>query len=119
MWLMLQQDNPDDYILATNNQYSIKDFIEMAFNVVHIDIKWRGEGLDEVGYHACKAGQGPLGEKDGKVLVRISKKYFRACEVDTLLGDYSKAKRELGWEPTIDIKELIHEMVHNDLLNVR
>ena len=108
MWLMLQQDKPEDYILATNSQYSIREFVEMAFDVVHIDIKWRGEGLEEVGYH----------EKDGKILVRISEKYFRPAEVETLLGDYSKAKTNLKWEPKTNIKKLIHEMVHHDLLNV-
>ena len=89
----------------------------MAFNIVHIDIKWRGEGLEEVGYHACKTGQGDLGEKD-KILVRVSKKYFRPAEVETLLGDYSKAKNELGWNPEINIETLIHEMVQNDLKNI-
>ena len=108
MWLMLQQEKPDDYVLATGKQYSIRDFVEMAFDVVHIDIKWRGEGLEEVGYH----------EKDGKVLIRVNPKYFRPSEVETLLGDCSKAKEKLGWEPKTDIKGLIHEMVHNDLLHV-
>lgn len=108
MWLMLQQDEADDYVLATSKTYTIRNFIEMAFDVVHIDIKWRGKGLEEVGYH----------EKDGAILVRISEKYFRACEVDLLLGDSSKAKEKFGWEATTSVKELIHEMVQNDLLNV-
>lgn len=108
MWLMLQQDEPDDYILATNHQYSIREFVEMAFDVVHIDIKWRGEGLEEVGYH----------EKDGKILVRVSEKYFRPAEVETLLGDYTKAKTQLDWEPKTNIKDMIHEMVHYDLNNI-
>jgi GDPmannose 4,6-dehydratase len=108
MWMMLQQEKPEDYVLATNKQYSIREFVEMAFDVVHIDIKWRGEGLEEVGYH----------EKDGKILVRVSEKYFRPAEVDTLLGDYTKAQKGLGWEPETGIRDLIHEMVHNDLLNV-
>ena len=108
MWLMLQQDKPDDYVLATNKTYSIREFVEMAFATVDINIKWKGEGLNEVGYN----------EKDGAVLVRISPKYFRPAEVNLLLGDYSKAKKELGWEPKISVQELISEMVQNDLLNV-
>jgi GDPmannose 4,6-dehydratase len=108
MWLMLQQNKPDDYILSTNKQYSIREFVEMAFLIVDINIKWRGRGLEEVGYN----------KEDGKVLVRISEKYFRPAEVDTLLGDYTKAKSELKWEPKISVKELINEMVNNDLLNV-
>lgn len=108
MWLMLQQDKPDDYVLATGKQYSIREFVEMAFEVVGIKIKWRGVELTEEGYD----------EKTGRVLVRVSKKYFRACEVDTLLGDASKAEKILEWKPNIDIKELITEMVNHDLLSV-
>ena len=105
MWLMLQQDNPDDYVLATGKQYSIRDFVEIAFKVVNINIKWKGEGLNEVGYS----------EETGEILVRVSEKYFRPAEVDTLLGDSTKALNKLGWKADIGIKELIKEIVKSDL----
>jgi len=108
MWMMLQQDKPDDYVLATNVQYSIRQFVEMAFDIVDIDIKWKGKGLEEVGYNS----------KTGDELIRVSAKYFRPAEVNTLLGDYSKAQKELGWEPEVDIKQLIKEIVENDLKSV-
>ena len=105
MWLMLQQDEPDDYVLATGKQYTIREFVEYAFEVIGIKIVWEGEGLKEVGKN----------KENGNILVRVSKKYFRPAEVDTLLGDYTKAKNFLGWEPKVYIKELIEKMVKNDL----
>ena len=104
MWLMLQADKPDDYVLSTNKQHSIKQFIEYAFSLKNFDIKWEGEGVNEVGYDS----------KTNKELIIISSKYFRPAEVDTLLGDYSKAKRELNWKPEISFEELVREMVNND-----
>jgi GDPmannose 4,6-dehydratase len=101
MWRMLQKDIPDDYILSTNENHSVREFIEEAFKLKGIDIKWRGEGINEIGYDSVTE----------KINVTISEKYFRPAEVDELLGDYSKAKRELGWEPKISFKELVKEMV--------
>ena len=104
MWLMLQQDNPDDFVLATNKYYTIKFFVEQAFKHKNIDIKWKNSGLDEVGYDS----------KTNKELIFVSDKYFRASEVSELLGDFKKAKDKLGWEPTYNINDLIKEMVEHD-----
>jgi len=101
MWNMLQVDKPDDYILATNEYHSVREFIEEAFKIKNINIKWSGEGINEYGYDS----------ETGKKYIKISKKYFRPAEVDELLGDYSKAKKDLGWEPKIGFKELVKEMV--------
>ena len=104
MWLMLQQENPADFVIATNEQHSVKEFIEQAFSSVGITIKWRGKNLNEVGYNS----------ENNKVLVKIDKKYFRPSEVDNLLGDYSKAKKILNWSPKTNFKELVKIMVNND-----
>lgn len=105
MWLMLQQDKPDDYVLATNKKISVRKFVEMSFSEIGIDIKWIGEGVDEKG----------VDSETGDVLVDIDSKYFRPAEVDLLIGDYSKAKSELGWEPKYTVEELCREMVRSDL----
>ena len=104
MWLMLQQDSPDDYILSTNQQYSVREFIEKAFKIKGFDIKWKGEGVNEIGYD----------EKTNKELVFISKKYFRPSEVEYLLGDCSKAEKNLGWEKKYSFDKLVEEMVNSD-----
>jgi GDPmannose 4,6-dehydratase len=103
MWMMLQHSTPDDYVLATGRQISVRDFVKMSFNHLGIDIQFRGEGLDEVGF-----------DKSGRVLVEIDPKYFRPTEVDTLLGDYTKAKNVLGWEPEYTVEKLCEEMVNSD-----
>ncbi len=100
MWLMLQQDEPDDYVIATGEQYSVKDFVELAAPLFGFNIEWMGEGLEEVGYD--------WGLK--KAVIKVSEKYFRPSEVESLLGDPSKAKKKLGWEPKINFKELVEEM---------
>ncbi len=105
MWLMLQQEKPEDFVIATNEQHSVKDFIETAFNIVGITIKWSGSGLNEIGYDS----------KTNKVLVKIDERYFRPSEVDTLLGDYSKAKKKLNWFPQTSFEELVKIMVEHDL----
>ena len=105
MWLMLQQDKPDDYVLATGIKIPVRKFVEMSFSHIDIDIKWIGEGVDEKG----------IDSKTGRVLVEIDPEYFRPSEVDLLVGDYSKAKQKLGWEPTITVEELCEEMVESDL----
>jgi GDPmannose 4,6-dehydratase len=101
MWLMLQQDKPDDYVIATGEQYSVRDFVDAAAPYFGMNIEWMGEGLDEVGYDW----------NTKKPVVRVDKKYFRPAEVETLLGDASKAKENLGWEPKISFKELVEDMV--------
>lgn len=104
MWLMLQQDKPDDFILSTNKFYSVRDFIEKAFALKNMNIKWKGTGIDEIGYD----------EKTGKELIFISEKYFRPTEVDELLGDCSKANNILNWKPSYSFEKLVEEMVHYD-----
>jgi GDPmannose 4,6-dehydratase len=104
MWLMLQQEEPEDYVLATNEYHSVREFIEIAFSLRGFDIKWKGEGLDEIGYDS----------KTGRELIFISDSYFRPCEVDELLGDASKAEKNLGWKRKYDFKKLVEEMVELD-----
>jgi GDPmannose 4,6-dehydratase len=100
MWLMLQQDEPDDYVIATGEQYSVREFVEEAAPYFGMKIAWEGEGLDEVGYDTYSGNQ----------VIRVNPKYFRPAEVETLLGDASKAKKNLGWEPKISFKELVEDM---------
>ena len=100
MWLMLQQDEPDDYVIATGEQYSVRDFVEESASYFGFDIEWVGQGLDEVG----------VDKNTGKTIVRIDDKYFRPAEVETLLGDATKAKEILGWVPKVSFKELVEEM---------
>ena len=104
MWLMLQADTPDDYVLATNEFHSVREFIEVAFSQKGFDIEWKGNGINEIGFD----------KKTGKELIFISEKYFRPSEVDELLGDASKAKKNLNWEPKIKFKELVKCMVDYD-----
>jgi len=104
MWLMLQQEVPDDYVLSTNEMHSVKEFVEMSFGLKGFDIGWRGEGLNEVGYD----------KKTGREMIFISDKYLRAAEVDLLLGDATKAKEKLGWVPKSSFSELVKEMVDHD-----
>ena len=100
MWLMLQQDEPEDFVIATGVQYSVKDFVEEAAPYFGMKIVWMGEGLEEFGYD--------LNTK--KTVIQIDPKYFRPAEVETLLGDASKAKEKLGWEPKISFKQLVEDM---------
>jgi GDPmannose 4,6-dehydratase len=105
MWLMLQQDVPDDYVIATGKQYSVRDFVEEAAPYFGMRIAWMGEGMGEIGYD--------LNTK--KTVIQVNPKYFRPAEVETLLGDASKAKEKLGWEPKISFKELVEDMCKNGL----
>ncbi len=105
MWLMLQQDTPEDYVLATGKKISVRTFIDWAFSEVGITLAWQGTGIDEKG----------INKADGKVLIEIDEKYFRPAEVDLLVGDASKAKKNLGWEPKYTVEELCREMVKSDL----
>ena len=105
MWLMLQQKNPRDFVIATNKQYSVKSFIEIVAKKLDMKIKWSGKGLNEKGY------------LNGKIIIAIDSKYFRPTEVETLLGDYSKAKKYLKWQPKHDIESLVEEMISSELMN--
>jgi GDPmannose 4,6-dehydratase len=105
MWLMLQQEKPEDYVVATGEQHTVREFIEAACNELDLSIRWEGNGVEEKG----------VNEKNGKIIISVDSKYFRPTEVDNLLGDPTKAKEKLGWTPKIDFKELVTEMVEIDL----
>ncbi|MBO4507227.1 MAG: GDP-mannose 4,6-dehydratase [Spirochaetaceae bacterium] len=106
MWLILQQDQPEDFVIATGEQYSVRQFCELAFKEAGIDIEFKGEGVDEKGYDKAT----------GKVLIEVDPKYFRPCEVDTLLGDPTKAKTKLGWNPRkTSFEQLVKIMMKHDL----
>lgn len=105
-WLMLQQDNPEDFVIATGVQYSVRDFVNKAAKAVEIEMEWKGEGVDEKGYDKAT----------GNCLVEVDKRYFRPTEVETLLGDPTKAKEKLGWVPKITLEEMVKEMVDNDVM---
>lgn len=126
MWLILQQDKPDDYVIATGESHSVREFVELAFNEIGVDIEWKGSGVDEkgiiVGFNeeqgienssslAAPCSMPPA----GSVVVEVDPTYFRPTEVDSLLGDASKAGKELGWEPRITFKEMVAQMVKEDL----
>ena len=102
-WLMLQQEVADDFVIATGVQYTVREFVSLAASILGIELNWVGEGLDEVGK-----------DNSGRVIVSVDPRYFRPTEVDTLLGDASKAKRELGWEPKVSFEELVSEMALAD-----
>ena len=104
-WLMLQQDMPDDYVIATGEQHSVREFVDSCSKELGISIKWEGNGVDEKGINIA----------NGKTIVAVDPRYFRPTEVDTLLGDPSKAKKNLGWEPKTSFKDLVQEMVKTDL----
>ena len=109
MWLMLQQEEPDDYVLATGQSHSVREFVELAFGEVGRRIVWQGEGISEKGIDAAT----------GKELIRVDTSYFRPTEVEELIGDASKASSRLGWRATISFAELVAEMVQSDLESVR
>tara|TARA_B100000519_G_C14171318_1_gene404062 strand:+ start:22 stop:1062 length:1041 start_codon:yes stop_codon:yes gene_type:complete len=109
MWTILQQDKPNDYVLATGKTHSVRNFVELAFNELDIEIYWEGEGENEVGKNA----------KNDKELVKVNPKYFRPTEVDILVGDSSKAKKEIGWSPKTSFEELVKIMIKSDLEKVR
>ena len=107
MWMMLNHDLPDDFVLATNEAYSVRDFVNFAFSAADIEIEWNGSGIDEKAI--CKSS--------GKALLDIDPAFFRPSEVDCLLGDYSKANKILGWEPKTKINKLVDMMVQSDIHN--
>lgn len=105
MWLMLQQGEADDYVIATNETRTVREFVETAFAHVDVKVKWQGEGVDEIG----------IDEATGKTIVKINPKFFRPAEVDILIGDPTKADSELGWEREISFSQLVERMVANDM----
>jgi len=109
MWLMLQQENPEDLVLATGKATSVREFCEMAFKHAGIEIEWRGEGKNEVG----------ISKPDGEVLIEVDPQYFRPTEVDILLGDSSKAQEKLNWEFSYTIEDLVKEMVEMDMKEIQ
>ena len=104
MLKIMELDKPDDFVLATNEFHSVREFVEVSFKLKGFEIEWRGKGLDEIGFD----------KKTGKELIQISERYFRPSEVEELLGDSNKAKEKLKWEPKIKFKELVEEMVNHD-----
>jgi GDPmannose 4,6-dehydratase len=112
-WLILQQDKPEDYVIATGEQYSVRQFVEKSAQVLGMEIEWEGEGVEEIGRVA--SAKGDEGPQAGDVIVRIDPRYFRPAEVETLLGDPTKAKTRLGWEPRTSFDELVTEMIEEDL----
>ena len=113
-WMMLQQEQAEDFVIATGVQYSVRQFIEWAAGALGIEIRWEGSGVDEVGYAVI--GREGLQPIDANVpIIRIDPRYFRPTEVETLLGDPSKAKQKLGWVPEITAQEMCAEMVDDDL----
>ena len=109
MYLMLQQPKPDDYVIATGKQYSVREFCEKVFSELGIELKWRGKGIEEKG----------IDKKTGKAIIEVDPRYFRPAEVDSLLGDASKARKKLGWVPKISFEKLVKEMVWHDLNEVK
>jgi GDPmannose 4,6-dehydratase len=103
MWLMLQQDTPEDYVIASGEQYSVREFVEHCAPYFGLQIRWEGEGLNEVG----------INKRNGKVVIRVDEKYFRPTEVETLLGDASKAITQLGWRPEHSFDDLVEDMCMN------
>ena len=103
-WLMLQQDAPEDFVIATGVQYSVRDFVAAAARELGMSIEWRGSGVDEKGY-----------DQNGRMIAAVDPRYFRPTEVDTLLGDAGNARRKLGWQPRTSFAELVAEMVREDL----
>ena len=114
MWLMLQKETPNDYVIASGKQYSVREFITWAANALGINIEFRGSGVDEIGVVVGISGDLAPKISLGQEVVRIDPRYFRPAEVETLLGDPSKAKAELGWEPEITAQEMCKDMVHED-----
>jgi GDPmannose 4,6-dehydratase len=108
-WLMLQQEKPEDFIIATGRQFSVRDFVNAAANEIGIDIQWSGEGIQEKG----------INRKTGKVIIEVDPAYFRPTEVESLLGDPSKAKEKLGWEPKLTFEDMVKDMIKNDMDGAR
>jgi len=114
-WMMLQQEQADDFVIATGKQISVREFVRMSAQELGIELAFSGEGIDEVATVASITGDNALALVVGDVIVRVNPRYFRPAEVETLLGDPSKAKKLLGWVPEITVEEMCAEMVAHDL----
>jgi GDPmannose 4,6-dehydratase len=114
-WMMLQQDAPEDFVIATGVQYSVRDFITWSAEELGITVEFSGEGVDEVCRVAAIKGDNAPALSLGDVIMKVDPRYFRPAEVETLLGDPSKAKSKLGWVPEITVQEMCAEMVSEDL----
>jgi GDPmannose 4,6-dehydratase len=109
MWLMLQQEKPEDFVLSTNETHSVREFVEKAFKVADKTIRWQGEGQSEVG----------ICDETGKIVVRVDSQYYRPTEVELLLGDSSKARKQLNWIPKVTFDDLVREMVLSDMEKIQ
>ena len=118
-WLMLQQDKPEDFVIATGQQYSVRQFIEMAAGALGISIEWQGSGVTERGVIAALHGDKCSGPCIGQTIIAVDPRYFRPTEVETLLGDPGKARESLGWRPRTDLESMVREMVGHDLDTAR
>lgn len=116
MYLILQNDIPDDFVLATGITTTIREFVKLSFAELGVEIDFSGEGINEIGFVVKCSGEYKL--KEGQIVVKVDPKYFRPTEVDLLMGDPSKAKSILGWEPKYDLKQLVQDMVHSDIKNL-
>ena len=105
---MLKQKKPDDYVIATGKSRSVKEFVNEAFKCINFNIKWKGKGVNEFGYNSA----------NNKILVKIDPGYFRPTDIKELRGDFKKAKRELGWRPTLKFKDLVKKMVQSDISKI-
>lgn len=114
-WMMLQADTPKDFVIATGVQYSVRQFVEFTAKALGVTIRWEGKDVDECGYVESIEGDNAQGLTIGQKIVAVDPRYFRPAEVETLLGDPTKAKEELGWEPTTTLQEMVTEMVEHDL----
>ncbi|MCK4794983.1 MAG: GDP-mannose 4,6-dehydratase, partial [Desulfobacteraceae bacterium] len=113
MWLMLQQDSPDDFAIGTGESHSVREFCQLAFKEAGIQLEWRGSGIEEVGVVASSAESLP--PRLGDVVIAIDPRYFRPTEVEFLLADISKARKEIGWEPKVTFEKLVQIMVSADI----
>jgi GDPmannose 4,6-dehydratase len=118
-WMMLQQDVADDFVIATGKQISVREFVRMSAQHVGIELEFSGQGVDEIATVVATSGDNANGVSVGDVIVKVDKRYFRPAEVETLLGDPSKAKEKLGWMPQITVEEMCAEMVENDLAKAK
>ena len=118
-WLMLQQNQPEDFVIATGEQYSVRDFVSWAAEDLGISIVFKGQGLEEVGVVEAISHSDETAVNVGDVIIRVDPRYFRPSEVETLLGDPSKAKNKLGWTPKISARQMCSEMISEDLKNAK
>ena len=118
-WMMLQQESPEDFVIASGNQYSVREFVQAAAMRLGITLSFEGEGIEEKGVVTSVSGELATGVKAGDVIVKVDSRYFRPAEVETLLGDPSNAREKLGWHPEISFNEMVTEMINSDLIEAK